>query len=59
LKAVTPADVKAIVKRLVEAARGGDVQASKVLLDRCLGQPLPCDVLARLESLEKLLESEQ
>lgn len=37
--AVRPSDLKAVVKRLVDEAKGGDVQAARVLLDRLLGAP--------------------
>lgn len=40
LAAVTPEDLQAIVRALVEAALGGDVAAAKVLFDRALGRPL-------------------
>ena len=38
LRAVTPADLKAVVRKLVKLAKGGDVAACKELLDRCLGK---------------------
>lgn len=38
MNAVTAADVRKIVKAMVKAAEGGDVQAARMLLDRCLGK---------------------
>ena len=57
LDAVTPADVIAVIRALVEAAKGGDVAAAKVFLDRILGSPLAVDVIERLERLEDELTS--
>lgn len=37
LEVVTPADLAAIAKELVQAARGGDVAAAKVVFDVTLG----------------------
>jgi len=56
LEAVTPADLAAIAKMLVRAARGGDVAAAKVVFERTLGRPLEADILERLEKLEQALE---
>lgn len=39
LAAVSTSDLKAVIQTLVLQAKGGDVQASKVLLDRLLGSP--------------------
>ncbi len=52
LGAVSPGDLAAIAKRLVAAAKGGDVAAAKVLFERVLGRPLEADILERLEALE-------
>lgn len=52
LEAVTPQDMRQIAKALLEQAKGGDVQAAKELLLRCLGRPLESDLLERLEQLE-------
>lgn len=38
MAAVSEADLKAVVKSLVEAATGGNVQAAALLLDRCCGR---------------------
>ncbi len=37
----TPDDLRAIVRTLIEAAKGGDVQAAKEVLDRTLGKTAP------------------
>jgi hypothetical protein len=52
LEAVTPADMKAIVQKLVELAKGGNIAAPKEVLERCLGRPIEADLLERLEALE-------
>ncbi|MCE5302848.1 MAG: hypothetical protein LLF97_07030 [Planctomycetaceae bacterium] len=50
--AVTTADLKAVVTKLVQLAKGGDVQAAKVVLDRALGPPVELDLIERIEQLE-------
>ena len=52
LNAVTPDDMRAIVSRLVQLAKGGDVRAIKELLDRTLGRPVEADLIERLSALE-------
>ncbi len=52
LKAVTPADIRRIVKSLIEAAAAGDTAAAKIVLDRTLGRPDAIDLLSRIEELE-------
>ena len=42
MRAVSPGDLVAVVKTLVQLAKGGDVAAAKLLLDRVLG-PLTVD----------------
>ena len=55
LAAVSDKEMKAVVKKLVELAKGGNVPAAKEVLDRCLGRPVEADLLERLEELEELL----
>lgn len=55
LEAVTPEDVREIIGVVVEAARGGDLAAAKLLFDRLLGPPVEADLIARIEELEDLL----
>jgi hypothetical protein len=54
VKAVQPADIRAIAKRLLRDARAGDASAIKTLLAYVLGPPVPSDILERLERLESL-----
>lgn len=56
LETVTPADMVAVAKELIRAARGGDVAAMKVFFERTLGRPLEADILDRLEALEQAIE---
>ncbi len=39
LAAVSHADIKCIIKKQVEKARGGNNESAKIVLDRCLGRP--------------------
>ena len=55
LKAVTEKDMRAVVMKLVELAKSGNVPAAREVLDRCLGRPVEADLLERLEQLEELL----
>lgn len=57
LEAVTASDMQAIVHKLVEQAKAGDVQAAKEVLLRVLGKPVEADLLERLELLEERLAS--
>ena len=40
IRAVTVSDLRAVVTKLLEQAKGGDQGAMKLLFDRVLGQPL-------------------
>jgi hypothetical protein len=42
-RAVTPEDLRAVVRALVEKARAGDVAAIKELLDRTVGKARPIE----------------
>lgn len=55
LKAVTEEDMRAIVAKLVESAKKGNVQAAKEIMNRCLGKPQEADLIARIEELEERL----
>ena len=55
LDAVTEEDMRAVIAKLVEMAKGGDVHAIKELLNRTLGKPQEADLVERLERLEELL----
>ena len=59
-RAVTVADLRAIAKKLVELAKGGDVAAAKMLFDRTIGPPVEPDIAERLDRLEAVaLEKEE
>ena len=55
LDAVTEDDVRAIVLKLVEQAKAGDLQAAREILLRTLGRPVEWDFLERLERVEEVL----
>ena len=59
LRAMTQADMRAIVAKLVELAKGGNVQAAKELIDRCIGRPVEADLIARIEELEFLMRDKE
>ena len=56
LAAVTPEDIDAIVRAMVQRAKGGDMTATKELLDRAIGKAADGDLSERLEALEQLAE---
>jgi hypothetical protein len=39
LKNIKPSDIRAIVKKLIDNAKAGDIVAAREVLDRCLGKP--------------------
>lgn len=47
--AVTPEDMAAVARALVERAKAGDVAAARELLDRIIGRPLPAEPLSEDE----------
>lgn len=57
--AVSNADLRAIIRQLVQQAREGDTTAARILLDRCLGPAEAHDLLARVEEVEQRLEGNQ
>lgn len=57
--AVTEDDVRAIVAKLVELAKGGDIQAANLLLTRALGKPSTSDNTLPLDDLPKGSESDE
>lgn len=59
LRAVDEGDIEAIIKKLVQQARGGDLPAVKELLDRCVGKPSTGDLIERIEALEAVAEQMQ
>ena len=44
--------MKAVVEAMVKEAKAGNVQATKLFLDRCLGPAEALDLLVRLSELE-------
>ncbi|MFC2081923.1 hypothetical protein ACFLSF_02290 [Candidatus Bipolaricaulota bacterium] len=56
LSAITEDDIRAIVAKLVDQARDGDIAAARVLFTRVFGRPLEADILERIEALETLAE---
>ena len=56
IRAVKPADVKAIIRALLKRARAGDVETARLILSYTLGKPVEFDLLERLETIEKRLE---
>jgi len=55
LSAVTPGDLAKVIRKLVALAQAGDLGAIKLLLDRIFGEPLPLDLVERLDVVEKML----
>lgn len=55
LEAVTPEDIREIIRGMVAQAKAGDVTAAREVLLRVLGKPLEADILERLEALEEAL----
>lgn len=39
VQAVTSGDIRAVIRKLVEKAKEGDINAAREVLTRCLGQP--------------------
>lgn len=54
MRAVTPADLTSVVKKLIQQALAGDVQAAKLIIDRVLGPAVPIDIEERLAQLEQI-----
>lgn len=55
MEAVSPDDLRAVVGKLIELAKGGNVPAIREVLDRTLGKPVEADLIERLEALESSL----
>ena len=52
LAEVRPEDMRKIIRRLIELAKEGNVQAIREVLLRTVGKPVEHDLLDRLEALE-------
>ena len=55
VKSVSLKDVQQIVAKLVERAKGGDPQATRLVFDYAIGKPESLDLLGRLSELEDLV----
>jgi hypothetical protein len=55
LNASTPADIRAIARKLIDGAKGGDLQFIREYLDRTAGKPVPSDLTERIERIEEAL----
>jgi len=53
-RAVTKKDIKAIILKMVEAAKRGDMIAAREVLDRTIGKASNTELLQRVEHLESL-----
>ena len=53
INAIQPDDLAEVIETLLEMAKSGNIAASKLLLDRCLGPPIQADILERIEALER------
>jgi len=56
LEAVSEEDIKAIIAKLIEAAKNGDVVAAREVLDRTIGKAAQTELLQRIEMLEETME---
>ena len=52
VNAVSPDDIRAVARMLVDKALAGDIGAAKLLFERLFGPAQPADVLERIEELE-------
>lgn len=59
IDAVTEEDMRETIRAVVEAARGGDLAAAKLLFDRVLGPPVEADLIERIEKIEEALDYAQ
>ena len=57
LAAVTREDIEAVIRKLVELAKNGNIQAAKEVFDRCLGKPQEADLIERIEHLQQRLRT--
>jgi len=55
LATVTPSDLAKVIRKLVKLAQNGDLGAIKLLFDRLFGEPVPLDLIERLDQVEKML----
>lgn len=53
-EAITPDRLQRVVNALIVQAEEGNVAASRLILEYCLGKPLETDILDRIEALEEV-----
>ena len=53
-RAVGTADLQAVIRTMIESAKGGDVAAAKVVLAYTLGDPVALDIVEKVERLEAI-----
>lgn len=56
LEEITNEDIRRIVRRLIDSAVGGDVQAAKTIFERVMGPCVSFDLLEKIEELEEVLQ---
>jgi hypothetical protein len=56
LQTVTPEDINAVVRKLIDMARGGDLLAIREFLDRVLGKPIASVEVSEVESVPHLAD---
>ena len=59
LDAVSEDDMRAVIQKVVEQAKQGDVMAARVLFERVLGKPTEADFVERLERVEAFLSERE
>lgn len=52
-EAITPDRLQRVVNALIVQAEEGNVAASRLILEYCLGKPIETDILDRIERLEE------
>lgn len=59
LEEVKEKNLRAIIRSLVAQAEGGDLAATKILLDRVFGPAVAVDLIQRLEDLERTITGDE
>ena len=59
LEAVSEDDMRAVIAKVVEQSKEGDMMAAKVLFERVLGRPTEADFVERLERIEAFLSEKE
>jgi N-acetylglucosamine kinase-like BadF-type ATPase len=54
-ESITADDIKELAAAILKAAKGGDIAAAKIILDRCCGKPQPDDAGADAASTNRIL----